>query len=211
MTSNFRVISLLVILFLLVSLIAIAGAEQPGPQMKTKKPMDVANRTPGADNFYPDVPLGDHDQKNLLEMRPPDSNLGKPGDNPDFGNNSNFRERMLTDLDNKGIDTSALKAAIESGDRDKIKAEMNTLKDKIPEGLFNHEFGWDMPGEREQLNKTFPDRKEKGGPDNSMPNHGGTAPLKKTSPDATPTTKSPLSLLTMISAVGLAYAAVLRR
>ena len=59
-----------------------------------------------------------------------------PGNNdvpPKFGNDTAFQERMVKDLESRGIDTTELKAAIATGDKAKINSVMEGLKDKMPQ------------------------------------------------------------------------------
>lgn len=148
------------------------------------------------------------DQKNPKEMRSHNGTPEEMGHPPDFVNNSEFREKILSDLESKGVDTAELRAAMQSGDQEKILKLMDSFRDKLPGGPQNGTPGPKFDGKEPMGNQT----KYNGPADKS-----GTAPspvqsAQKSQPVPTPT-KSPLSpliVLTGIGAVGLAVAAIKR-
>ena len=70
---------------------------------------------------------------------------------PDFVNNSEFRDKIISDLESNGVNTSELKAAIASGDQEKSRDLMESLRDKFRHG----------PQERLQGNDTLGPGKER--------------------------------------------------
>lgn len=127
----------------------------------------------------PDLP-GDLDHKGSREMK---SLNGTPDDRrtpPDGVNNSEFRERFIADLQERGIDTTDLQAAFESGDAGKIQAVMNGLREKYPMRPGNETMGGGPDGRngREEMDRIESGREK--------------TPAASTQPEPSPT-QSPIS------------------
>lgn len=188
-------------------MVAVVGADQPSVQPQNAKGVvGSGNNTTGPENGQMHAPPADLDRKGDRDMRSPNGTPGQQDGHPDFSNNTEFRDRMLKDFESKGVDVSALKAAIESGDRDKIRVEMDTIRDKLPAGTFNQTPGRDGPMDRDMMNNTPRDKPMGEGPGKSKPDTGVQS-SQQSKPTATPT-KSPLSPLTILTALGIAGMAV---
>jgi hypothetical protein len=86
---------------------------------------------------------------NMQPAGMPPGPLGAP---PDFANDTAFQERMVQSLESQGVDTTELKGAIASGNQDKIRAVMDSIRDKMPQPPMNGTPGSDGPGSHDFAN-----------------------------------------------------------
>lgn len=56
---------------------------------------------------------------------------------PDLGNDTASQEQMIKDLESKGLNTTDLKAAFASGDREQVHTVMEGIRDKLPQPPMN--------------------------------------------------------------------------
>ncbi len=180
-----------------VLVIGISSAEQSAGSSEKQQ-------VHGPDNTDKSVGTIPSDAKGPGQMHPPNGTPGSGGQPPDFANNSVFKEKFLSDLSAKGVDTTELRTAIENGDKEKIRQLMDSFRDKMPAGPQNG-----TPGARPDGNE--PGR-DKG--DSDMPGDNGKAPSKdgsfasETSEPVASPTKSPLSPLTILAGLGVAGLAI---
>jgi hypothetical protein len=173
--------------------------------------MDIINNTELRERMLNDLELkgvntseikaaianGDRDKvRSLMEsyrdsFPKPDKNgtPGNMGTPPDFVNNTEFQNKMISDLETAGVNTSEIKAAIASGDQAKVRSLMESHRGKMP------------------------------GPRNGTPGDGGmgpgmgpgpqgqpglqSQPQEQATPMPTPT-QSPISPLTILAGIGAA-------
>ena len=122
-----KIISLCILLSMICCFVpVITGAESPGAQSVDKS-------------------------KEIQPGTVPPDNNGNP---PDFVTDLSFQERMVKDLESQGVDTAGLKAAIASGDKEKIRAVMDALKDKFPRQSMNGQPGDGGHGPQDFANNT---------------------------------------------------------
>jgi hypothetical protein len=177
-----------------------------------ENPMDIINNTELRDRMLNDLELkgvntseikaaianGDRAKvRSLMEsyrdsFPKPDKN-GTPGNGgtpPDFVNNTEFQNKMISDLDSAGVNTSEIKAAIASGDQEKVRSLMESYRDK-------------MPGPR---NGTPGDGRMGPGPQGQPGSQ--SQQQEQSTPMPTPT-QSPISPLTILAGIGAAGCATL--
>lgn len=185
------------IICLIVSMVAgVASADQKS---------DNSQNSPGQINNASERagPGMTPDQKGPREMRSQNGTSGEMGHPPDFTNNSQFRENLLSDLESKGIDTTELRAAMESGDQEKIRQLMDSFRDKLPDRPQNGTSGSGFDGKEQRGNLST-----QGSHTDKVSGVSGTAPtsiqsVKQSQPVPTPT-KSPLSPIAIILGIGIA-------
>ena len=125
-----------------------------------------------------------------------------PVRNGTSANDTAFEERMVKDLESQGVDTTELKAAIASGDQEKIRSVMEGLKDKMPRPSMNGTPGNEGKPQGNDAPQQKPADKQAPAESNS-----GEKPSETTGPQPTQT-QSPLSPLTIIAGIGAAGLAV---
>ena len=158
----------------------------------------------GPDNSDKAVGTNLSDAKGPGQMHPQNGTPGSGGHPPDFANNSELKEKLLSDLSAKGVDTTELRTAIENGDKEKIRQLMDSFRDKMPAAPQNG-----TPGARPDGNEQG---RDKGASD--MPGDNGKTPSKdailasETSEPVASPTKSPLSPLTILAGLGVAGLAI---
>ena len=134
--------------------------------------------TPGVSAGNETVMQASENHSTVQPCNLPPQNNGTP---PDFVNNSEFRDKMISDLESNGVNTSELKAAIASGDQEKSRNLMESLRDKLPHG----------PQERMQGNGSMGPGKERPpmgtgpGPQERMQGNGSMGPGKERPPMGT--------------------------
>lgn len=167
-----------------IALILVCGSAMGDVNQSQK----VQPSHPSFDKSENPVLPGDLDHKGSREMK---SLNGTPDDRrnpPDFSNNSEFRARFIADLQERGIDTTDLQAAFDSGDSGKIQNVMIGLHDKYPMQPGNETMGGGPDGRNGRGEK---DRIESG-------RENTTA--ESTQPVPSPT-KSPMSLLPIFMSI----------
>lgn len=131
-----------------------------------------------------------------------------PMDNaPDGAPDAAFQERMIQDLESKGVDTTELKAAFAGGDPEKIRSVMDGLRDKLPRPDMNGTPGKDGVPPAHEQRQGRPEGKPAPGTDGAM-----ERPADAASPSQSPSsgqpepsqTQSPLSPLTILAGIGAA-------
>lgn len=127
---------------------------------------------------------------------------GMPQGPENLGNETAFQDRMVKDLESKGVDTTGLKAAIASGDQEKIRTLMDGLRDSLPRPYMNGTPGKEgMPRGNEG-----PMERPAGKPE---PGNNGPKDQPADKPAAgAEQTQSPLSPLTILAGLGSAGLAI---
>ena len=134
---------------------------------------------------------------------PPGPMAGAPDGAPDAA----FQDRIIQDLESKGVDTTELKAAFEGGDPEKIRSVLDGLKDKLPQPDLNGTPGKDGIPPAHGGPKGRPEGKSAPGTDGTV-----DRPADAASPSQSPSsgqpestkTQSPLSPLTILTGIGAA-------
>jgi|GEM_PF-4776179 len=197
---------------------------QPGgmPPSNGGNPMDILNNTDLRDRMLNNlesrgvntseikaaIANGDQEKvRSLMESyrnsfpRPDNNTVPRNGGAPpDFANNSEFQNKMISDLESAGIDTSEIKAAIASGDKERVRNLMTSYRDKLP-GPMNG-----TPGESGMGPGMGPGPQGQPG-DIKQPGPGSQS-QEQSSPVPTPT-QSPVSPLTILVGIGAAGCATL--
>ncbi|MDD1729880.1 MAG: hypothetical protein LUQ50_12510 [Methanospirillum sp.] len=97
---NIICISCLLAAFLMV--VTVCADLSAGQEKISKSAMHAPNETPGDGKDHPMGPPDGHGSQSPHEMQPPNGTPGEGG-RPDFANNTELRDNMLTDLKAKGV------------------------------------------------------------------------------------------------------------
>ena len=135
---------------------------------------------------------------------------------PDGAPDAAFQERMITDLESKGVDTTELKAAFAGGDPEKIRSVMDGLRDKLPRPDMNGTPGKDGIPPAHERPEGMPEGKPALDTDGAREHPADVASPSQPSSSGQPEpakTQSPLSFLTILAGIGAAglAAACLKR